>query len=289
MSLRVRRPLRGAARQRARARVRRRHAGRAGSPLLPGAGVRAPAAATTGRGPGAHGSALPRPRCAVSEAARRAARPLVHALARGTDAAAGDSTRGHHPQRRPAFLPPRLAEGAGDRPRDRRLAVRAAARPARRPRPLRLLALGRTARWKGYDTMLAALELAVASGIDAELELRGPQLTDDERAHRRELEAAVAASDVLRPRVRIELPVPRTELPRPSRGHGRAPERDAAAGERDARQGGLRGGRLRRARRSRATPRSTSSSAAFRWSSASLRATPARSPTGCVALAADGA
>ena len=79
---------------------------------------------------------------------------------------------------------------------------------------LRLLALGRTARWKGYDTMLAALELAVASGIDAELELRGPQLTDDERAHRRELEAAVAVSDVLRPRVRIELPVPRTELPR---------------------------------------------------------------------------
>jgi glycosyltransferase involved in cell wall biosynthesis len=79
--------------------------------------------------------------------------------------------------------------------------------------PLRLLALGRTARWKGYDTMLAGLEHAVTAGIDAELEIRGPQLTDDERAHREELEAAVEANPALKGRVRIEPPVPRAELP----------------------------------------------------------------------------
>lgn len=79
--------------------------------------------------------------------------------------------------------------------------------------PLRLLALGRTARWKGYDTMLAALERATAAGLDARLEIRGPQLTDDERAHRQELEAAIAESGLLRERVRIEPPLPRSELP----------------------------------------------------------------------------
>jgi glycosyltransferase involved in cell wall biosynthesis len=79
--------------------------------------------------------------------------------------------------------------------------------------PLRLLALGRTARWKGYDTMLRALELATERGLDAHLELRGPQLTRDEKAHRGELEAIVAASDLLRDRVRIEPPLARDEIP----------------------------------------------------------------------------
>lgn len=79
--------------------------------------------------------------------------------------------------------------------------------------PLRLLALGRTARWKGYDTMLRALELATEQGLDARLELRGPQLTADEEAHRRELETIVGASDVLRDRVRIEPPLARDEIP----------------------------------------------------------------------------
>jgi glycosyltransferase involved in cell wall biosynthesis len=51
--------------------------------------------------------------------------------------------------------------------------------------PLKLLALGRTARWKGLATLIEAFR---ASGIAATLELRGPSLTDDERAHRRELE-----------------------------------------------------------------------------------------------------
>jgi glycosyltransferase involved in cell wall biosynthesis len=89
--------------------------------------------------------------------------------------------------------------------------------PASQPRaaggPLRLLALGRTARWKGYDTMLAAVEQVAASGVDVTLEIRGPQLTADERAHRAELEAAVAASEALRERVRIEATLPRAELP----------------------------------------------------------------------------
>ena len=78
---------------------------------------------------------------------------------------------------------------------------------------LRLLALGRTARWKGYETMLAGLERAVGRGVDAELEIRGPQLTADERAHVEELRHAVAASPVLAERVRIEAPLPRSELP----------------------------------------------------------------------------
>ena len=84
--------------------------------------------------------------------------------------------------------------------------------PARPPHtPLRLLALGRTARWKGYETMLAGLERALADGVDAELEIRGPQLTDDERAHVAELRQAVASSPALAGRVRIEPPLPRAD------------------------------------------------------------------------------
>jgi glycosyltransferase involved in cell wall biosynthesis len=88
-----------------------------------------------------------------------------------------------------------------------------APRPRRPAGRLRLLALGRTARWKGYDTMLAALEEAVGEGLDAELEIRGPQLTADEHAFSAELAATVAASPALRERVRIEPPLPRDELP----------------------------------------------------------------------------
>jgi glycosyltransferase involved in cell wall biosynthesis len=79
--------------------------------------------------------------------------------------------------------------------------------------PLRFLALGRTARWKGYDTMLQALEVATERGLDAQLELRGPHLTEDEEAHRHELEAIVAESHVLRDRVRIEPPLARDAIP----------------------------------------------------------------------------
>ena len=90
--------------------------------------------------------------------------------------------------------------------------------PGREGGRLRLLALGRTARWKGYETMLAGLERAVGRGVDAELEIRGPQLTADERAHVEELRRTVAASPVLAERVRIEPPLPRAELPELLRG-----------------------------------------------------------------------
>ena len=78
---------------------------------------------------------------------------------------------------------------------------------------LRLLALGRTARWKGYDTMLDALELAVGRGLDAELEIRGPAADRRRAGAPAELEATVRASPALRGRVRIEPPLPRAELP----------------------------------------------------------------------------
>jgi glycosyltransferase involved in cell wall biosynthesis len=83
---------------------------------------------------------------------------------------------------------------------------------------VRLLALGRTARWKGYETMLAGLERAVERGVDAELEIRGPQLTGDERAHVEELRRTVAGSPELEERVRIEPPLPRDDLPQLLRG-----------------------------------------------------------------------
>jgi glycosyltransferase involved in cell wall biosynthesis len=69
--------------------------------------------------------------------------------------------------------------------------------------PVRLLALGRTARWKGLATLLAAFERVEG----AELEIRGPSLTDDERAHRAELVRSAGAH------VRIEEALPRADVP----------------------------------------------------------------------------
>jgi glycosyltransferase involved in cell wall biosynthesis len=79
--------------------------------------------------------------------------------------------------------------------------------------PLRLLWIGRYAPWKGVATLLDALELAFADGLDATVELRGAELTDDEREHRRRLEATVTASPALGERVRFEPSVPRSDVP----------------------------------------------------------------------------
>ena len=62
--------------------------------------------------------------------------------------------------------------------------------------PLRLLALGRTSAAKGLDTIVEAA--ALVDGV--ELELRGPSLTDEERAYRAQLAHPV------------EDPVPRTQI-----------------------------------------------------------------------------
>ena len=74
--------------------------------------------------------------------------------------------------------------------------------------PLELVALGRTARWKGYDTLLAGLRLAIERGFEARLRIVGPSLTDDERRHRAELAASLPAA------AKLLDPVPRAELPR---------------------------------------------------------------------------
>jgi glycosyltransferase involved in cell wall biosynthesis len=79
--------------------------------------------------------------------------------------------------------------------------------------PLRLLALGRFARWKGYGTLLDGFAAAVAEGLDATLEIRGPELTDDERRHRAELGERVAADPRLAARVTLAPPVVRDDVP----------------------------------------------------------------------------
>jgi glycosyltransferase involved in cell wall biosynthesis len=82
-------------------------------------------------------------------------------------------------------------------------------RGERSPGPLRLLALGRTARWKGLATLLAGLERA---DVHATLEVRGGQLTDDERQHLEELRHA-AETPRLAGRVTFAPAVARAEVP----------------------------------------------------------------------------
>lgn len=79
--------------------------------------------------------------------------------------------------------------------------------------PVELLAVGRTARWKGLATLLEALALVRADGADAQLEIRGPSLTADEEAHRAELVERVASDTNLEGAVRILDAVPRAEMP----------------------------------------------------------------------------
>jgi glycosyltransferase involved in cell wall biosynthesis len=81
--------------------------------------------------------------------------------------------------------------------------------PPREGGGTRLLALGRYSTAKGLDVTVAAVPLA---GADVELHVHGPALSDDEHAHRRELEQLVGELG-LDGRVTIGDPVPRDEIP----------------------------------------------------------------------------
>ena len=88
----------------------------------------------------------------------------------------------------------------------------AAEPPVEHEGPLRLLALGRTARWKGLATLLDAVSLARAQGAEVRLEIRGPSLTDDERTHRLELESRIASDPELHTQVELLPPLPRDQV-----------------------------------------------------------------------------
>jgi glycosyltransferase involved in cell wall biosynthesis len=81
--------------------------------------------------------------------------------------------------------------------------------PLREGSGMRLLALGRYSTAKGLDVAVAAVPLA---GDDVELYVHGPALSEDERAHRAELEQVVAELR-LDGRVTIGDPIPRAEIP----------------------------------------------------------------------------
>jgi glycosyltransferase involved in cell wall biosynthesis len=81
--------------------------------------------------------------------------------------------------------------------------------PPRTGEGVRLLALGRYSTAKGLDVAVAAVPLA---DEDVELHAYGPALSDDERAHRAELEQLVSELG-LDGRVTIGDAVPRAEIP----------------------------------------------------------------------------
>ena len=81
--------------------------------------------------------------------------------------------------------------------------------PPRNGGGMRLLALGRYSTAKGLDVSVAAVPLA---GDDVELHVHGPALSEEERAHRAELEQLVSELG-LDGRVTIEEAVPRPDLP----------------------------------------------------------------------------
>ena len=78
---------------------------------------------------------------------------------------------------------------------------------------LRLLALGRTAPWKGYSTLLDGFEEALGSGLDAKLEIRGPSTKAEEERHRAELATRIARSPALTAHAELAAPVSRDRVP----------------------------------------------------------------------------
>ncbi len=81
--------------------------------------------------------------------------------------------------------------------------------PPREGSGTRLLALGRYSTAKGLDVAVAAVPLA---GDDVQLTIHGPALSDDEQAHRAELEHLVTELG-LQGRVTVGDAVPRAEIP----------------------------------------------------------------------------
>ena len=77
---------------------------------------------------------------------------------------------------------------------------------------LRALALGRYSQAKGLEVVLRAVRLALDGGLDLRLEVYGPALNPDERAHRTELERLVGELDLGR-RVKLGHAVLRNEVP----------------------------------------------------------------------------
>ena len=136
----------------------------------------------------AHGPRVRSARGSGCEGATCPASPLVHALARRARAESGDAR----------LRTPRSASTRRASRRHAEAAARSAMRststastagpPAAHAGPLRLLALGRTARWKGLATLLDATAPARRGRRISALEIRGPSLTPDEEAHRGELE-----------------------------------------------------------------------------------------------------
>jgi glycosyltransferase involved in cell wall biosynthesis len=80
------------------------------------------------------------------------------------------------------------------------------------PSDLRAVALGRYSEAKGLETVLRAVRLALDDGLDLRLEVHGPALTPEERAHRGELERLVSELD-LGKRVRLGHAILRSEVP----------------------------------------------------------------------------
>jgi glycosyltransferase involved in cell wall biosynthesis len=89
-----------------------------------------------------------------------------------------------------------------------------AAREAAPPRngALNLLALGRTSPSKGFATLVRACARSREEGVDLRVEIHGASSTDEERRHRRELEALIE-SEGLAGVVELGDPIPRPAVP----------------------------------------------------------------------------